>query len=89
MIEFDRVHRIVHRKEKAMRTIEVSWSVDKGTLVCRWDVSPERADGSSRSNPFDRFGMSGEPSRQPSAARSTESSESNWRAVFGFGRAEA
>jgi len=72
-----------------MRTIEMSWNADGGQLVCRWDASPERADGSSRSIPSEIFGVSGERSRQPSGVRLTESSDSNWRAVFGFGRAAA
>jgi len=72
-----------------VRTIEMSWNVDGGRLVCRWDVSPERADGSSCSIPSDRFGASGERSQEPQGGRLTESLESNWRAVFGFGRAAA
>ena len=72
-----------------MRTIEMSWSADGGQLVCRWVASPERAGGSSRSIPSVRFPMSGDRTKQPSGVRLTESSESNWRAVFGFGRTAA
>jgi hypothetical protein len=72
-----------------MRTIEMTWSVDGGRLVCRWAAWPERADGSSGSISSDRFGVAGQRSRQPSGVGLTESSESNWRAVFGFGRTAA
>jgi hypothetical protein len=67
----------------------MSWSVDGGTLVCRWVASPEGADGSSGPIRSDRFGVSGERSRQPLGVGLTEPSESNWRAVFGFGRTVA
>jgi hypothetical protein len=70
-----------------MRTFEVSWSMDGVSLVCRWKAAREGADDSSGSIPSDRFGVSGERSRQPLGL--AESSESNWRAVFGFGRTAA
>ena len=72
-----------------MRTIEMSWSADGGQLVCRWVAAPERADGSSGSISSDRFGVAGLRSRQPLGVGLTQSSDSNWRAVFGFGRTAA